>query len=58
MDSCRADIPLGKKTGLEKRAWEVEREFRAAASYLGRLTGIIDRLIGITQGSQASSVSV
>ena len=56
-DSCRADIPPSRKTGLRKRAWEVDRELRGVAGCSGRLTGIIDRLTGITQGSQASSVS-
>ena len=57
-DSCRADIPLGRKTRLGKRAWEVDREFQAVGGCSGRLTGITDRLTGITHGSWVSSVSV
>ena len=42
-----ADIPPCKKTGLRKRAWEVDREFRAVAGCSGKMTGITDKLTGI-----------
>ena len=38
-NSGREDRPPGRKTRLRKRAWEVDREFRAAAGCSGRLAG-------------------
>ena len=38
-NSGREDRPPGRKTRLRKRAWEVDREFRATSGCSGRLAG-------------------